>query len=79
MIEGSSTGLSLSVDSHWWIYGDDDVCKTISNTGEIQEQDCEAPSDDTSIMRKPLCQLGTAKDLKIDRLLIVFFLKRTEM
>ena len=52
------------MDSHWWIYGDDDVCKTISNTGEIQEQDCEAPSDDTSIMRKPLCQLGIAKDLR---------------
>ena len=62
MAEGSSKGLSLSMNTHWWIYGDDDICKTISNTGEIQEQDCEAPSEDPSLMRKPLCQLGIAKN-----------------
>ena len=76
MIEGSSTGLSLNVDSHWWIHGDKDVCKTISNTGEIQEQGCETPSEDPSLMRKPLCQLGIAKDLKTDEIIIALLQKK---
>ena len=73
MIEGSSAGLSLNVDTHWWIHGNEDVCKTISNTGEIQEQNCEAPSEDTSIMRKPLCQLGIANGLKRNGLVVIVF------
>ena len=41
-------------DALWWIEADDEgVCKTVSNTREINEQACDSASD-----AKPLCQLG---------------------
>ena len=47
--------------SDYWIDGGDGVCKTVSNTGEVQEQDCESTNVDSSVMGKPLCQLGIVK------------------
>ena len=52
-----STGLLTYMennDARWWLGADDDgVCKTVSNTREINEQDCDSATD-----AKPLCQLG---------------------
>lgn len=56
----TSIGLPLNIDDQWWINGDDGVCKTVSNTGEIKEHDCVATSVEPSLIRKPLCQLGIA-------------------
>ena len=75
-MERSSTSLPLNIDDQWWINGDDGVCKTVSNTGEIKEHDCVSTSVDPSLIRKPLCQLGSAlqRILKyIDNKLIIVF------
>ena len=60
-MQGSGLELSEMMDSHYWIDGEDGVCKTVSNTGEVQKQDCESVNIDSSVMRKPLCQLGNLK------------------
>ena len=59
-IQGSSLESGI-IDSDYWIDGEDGVCKTVSNTGEVQEQDCESTNVDSSVMGKPLCQLGIVK------------------
>ena len=51
------------MDSHYWIDGEDGVCKTVSKTGGVQEHDCESMNTDSSVVRKPLCQLGNLKNL----------------
>ena len=58
LIQGSSFDLSGIMSSDYWIDGGDGVCKTVSNTGEVQEQDCQSTNDDSSVTSKPLCQLG---------------------
>ena len=58
-------------DALWWLGADDDgVCKTVSNTRAINEQDCDSATD-----AKPLCQLGTLnKHLNI--IYMLFFLQQ---
>ena len=63
LIQGSSFDLSGIMGSDYWIDGGDGICKTVSNTGEVQEQDCQS-----TVTRKPLCQLG----IRIDFAKIVF-------
>ena len=58
LIQGSSFDLSGIMGSDYWIDGGDGICKTVSNTGEVQEQDCQSTDDHSSVTRKPLCQLG---------------------
>ena len=43
----------------WWFNAEDGGCKTLSRGGEIEEHSCESSIDDDSIIRKPICQLGT--------------------
>ena len=45
----------------WWLREAFGVCKTVSVTGEIVEQDCTGTSLD-NVIRKPLCQLGMELD-----------------
>ena len=47
-----------TINYQWWFNAPDGGCKTLSSDGAIKEYDCESSSNDTSIIRKPLCQLG---------------------
>ena len=67
-----STGLQTYMENNdalWWLRADDDgVCKTVSNTQEINEQGCDSATD-----AKPLCQLGILnKHLNIVRIFLYY-------
>ena len=50
-----------ATEYEWWLREAFGVCKTVSVTGEIVDQDCTGTSLD-NVIRKPLCQLGMALD-----------------